>query len=121
MLTGRRILIVEDDPIIGLDLARTVLSAGMSVVGIAATTNVAQQLLHDNVIDAAVLDVRLEIGDTLDFAKQLQAQNIPYLFQTSDPDLVAGYFSPPPIVLAKPYPPEKLIAALRELFLRSFS
>jgi DNA-binding response OmpR family regulator len=118
MFTSRRILIVEDDPIIALDLARTVRAAGMSVVGIAATTHAAQKLLHDNVIDAAVLDVRLETGDTLDFAKQLQAQNIPYLFQTSDPDLIAGYFSPPPIVLAKPFAPEKLIAALRDLLSR---
>ena len=48
----------------------------MSIVGIAAITLATQQLL-ENVIDAAVLDVRLETGDTLGFAKRLHAQKIP--------------------------------------------
>jgi|SRR5262245_25806645 len=114
MLNGRRILIVEDDPIIALDLSQTLVSGGMIVVGIAATTQAAQTLAAENVIDAAVLDVRLELEDTLNFAKELQAKRIPYLFQTSDARLVNG-FSPPPIVLAKPFAPERLIAALRKL------
>jgi len=114
MLTGRRILIVEDDPIIALDLSGTLVSGGMIVVGIATTTRTARKLAAENVIDAAVLDVRLEWEDTLNFAKELQAKNIPYLFQTSDTRLVNG-FSPTPIVLAKPFTPERLIAALRKL------
>src|SRR5262245_64832090 len=113
MLTGRRILIVEDDPIIALDLSGTLVSGGMIVVGIATTTRTAQKLAAENLIDAAV-DVRLEWEDTLNFTKELQAKNIPYLFQTSETRLVNG-FSPTPIVLAKPFTPERLIAALRKL------
>jgi DNA-binding response OmpR family regulator len=110
----RRILIVEDDPIIALDLASIVSSAGMVVVGTVPTTLAAQEIVERDVVDAAVLDVRLENEDTIEFAKELRVRNLPFLFQTANPGLVAE-FSPPPIVLAKPFDPERLIAALREL------
>lgn len=119
MSTNERILIVEDDPIIALDLSRIISSARMKVVGVAATTWAARRLVNDSATDAAVLDVRLEVGDTLDFARELRVRKIPFLFQTSDPRLVVG-LSPPPIVLAKPFLPEKLIEALRELLSLSF-
>lgn len=119
MSTNERILIVEDDPIIALDLSRIISSARMKVVGVAATTWAARRLVNDSATDAAVLDVRLEVGDTLDFARELRVRKIPFLFQTSDPRLVVG-LSPPPIVLAKPFRPEKLIEALRELLSLSF-
>ena len=111
---GCRILIVEDDPLIALDLSSIVSSAGMVVVGAVPTTLAAEKVIEDNIVDAAVLDIRLENGDTIEFAKELRARNLPFLFQTADPRLLAG-FSPPPIVLAKPFTPERLIAALREL------
>ena len=110
----RRILIVEDDPIIALDLVSIVSSAGMVVVGTAPTTSAAQQIVQNNAVDAAVLDVRLENEDTIAFAKELCNRKLPFLFQTGNPGLVAD-FSPPPIVLAKPFDPERLIAALRKL------
>ena len=109
-----RILIVEDDPIIALDLASIVSSAGMVVVGVVPTTLAAQQIVQRHPVDAAVLDVRLENEDTIAFAKELRVRKLPFLFQTGNPGLVAD-FSPPPIVLAKPFDPERLIAALREL------
>jgi CheY-like chemotaxis protein len=115
-----RILIVEDDPIFALDLSNIVTSAGMVVVGAVPTILAAQRVIEDDIVDAAVLDIRLESGDTLEFAMELRARNLPFLFQTADPRLVDG-FVPPPIVLAKPFTPERLIAALRELLSNSFS
>ncbi len=109
-----RILIVEDDPIIALDLSSIVTSAGMVVVGAVATTRAAQKVIEDHVVDAAVLDIRLENGDTIAFARELHTRSVPFLFQTADPRLLAG-FSPAPIVLAKPFTPERLITALHEL------
>lgn len=109
-----RILIVEDDPIIALDLSSIVTSAGMVVVGAVSTTLAAQKVIEDNVVDAVVLDIRLEQGNTIEFAKELHTRKVRFLFQTADPRLIAE-FSPPPIVLAKPFSPERFITALREL------
>lgn len=44
MLNKKRVLIVEDDPIIALDLSRILKSAGMIVVGPAITLRDAEQL-----------------------------------------------------------------------------
>ena len=41
----------------------------MIVVGPAITLRDAEQLARDNETDAAVLDVRLEVGDTIAFAR----------------------------------------------------
>ena len=114
MVDKKRVLVVEDDPIIALDLSRILKSAGMIVVGPAMTLRDAEQLARDNIADAAVLDVRLEVGDTLAFARDLRVKGIPFLFQTSDPRLLEG-FEPKPVVLAKPFAPDKLVAALRNL------
>lgn len=57
MLNKKRVLIVEDDPIIALDLSRILKSAGMIVVGPAITLRDAEQLARDNETDAAVLDI----------------------------------------------------------------
>jgi DNA-binding response OmpR family regulator len=93
MLDKKRVLIVEDDPIIALD---------------------AEKLARNNEPDAAVLDVRLEVGDTIAFARDLRAKGIPFLFQTSDPRSL-DVFEPKPVVLAKPFSPDKLVAAVRNL------
>jgi DNA-binding response OmpR family regulator len=114
MLDTKRVLIVEDDPIIALDLSRILTSAGVIVVGPATTVHVAEQLARDNAVDAAVLDVRLEVGDTIAFARDLRVRGIPFLFQTSDPRSLDG-FKPKPVVLTKPFSPQRLIAAVRNL------
>jgi DNA-binding response OmpR family regulator len=114
MLEKKRVLIVEDDPIIALDLSRILQSAGIIVVGHAMTIRDAKQLARDNETDAAVLDGRLEAGDTIAFARDLSAKSIPFVFQTSDPRSLDG-FEPKPVVLAKPFSPDKLVAAVRNL------
>jgi len=86
-----RILIVEDDPIIALDLSSIVTSAGMVVVGTVSTTLAAQKVIDDNVVDAVVLDIRLEQGNTIEFAKELHTRKVRFLFQTADPRLIAEF------------------------------
>ena len=59
-LAGLRILIVEDDPIIALDVAETLADAGAIVIGPAHTVTQALKLVDGGGLDAAVLDYRLE-------------------------------------------------------------
>ena len=59
-LAGLRILIVEDNPIISLDVAETLADAGAIVIGPAHTVTQALKLVDGGGLDAAVLDYRLE-------------------------------------------------------------
>lgn len=110
-LRGRRILVVEDDPIIAMGLCSLLEDAGGAVVGPASTLEEAFRLVEKDNLSAAVLDVRLERGDTLPLANLLLTRRIPFVFQTSDPGLVAGLYPEVP-VLRKPFKPEQLVASL---------
>lgn len=117
-LAGRRILVVEDDPIIALDLKTTLDGAGAVVIGPASSLDKALRLAQEVALDAAVLDVRLEHGDTLPLAVRLVGRRVPFLFQTSDPGVVAALFPDVPI-LRKPFRPEHLVASLADLLAKS--
>ena len=110
-LDGKQILVVEDDPLIALDLKATLEAAGVIVVGPAARLADALSLSEKSLPDAAVLDVRLEVGTTMPLAAWLATHRVPYLFQTSDPTLINAAHSAAP-VLRKPFRREQPIAAL---------
>jgi DNA-binding response OmpR family regulator len=117
-LAGRRILLVEDEPFIALDLQASLEAAGAVVVGPAHDLPQALRLLESSGICAAVLDFRIVAGDTLPLAHELAGRGIPFLFQTSDPASAArGY--PGATVLAKPFGPDKLAAAVASLLAAS--
>jgi DNA-binding response OmpR family regulator len=117
-LAGRRILLVEDDPIIALHLKMMLEDAGAVVTGPTADLPTAFRLAEQHAHDAAVLDVRLERDDTLPLATLLLERQLPFLFQTSDARLVTGLFPGVPI-LRKPFRPEDLVASLAELLAKS--
>jgi CheY-like chemotaxis protein len=84
MAQGRAVLILEDEDLIASLLAEVVATAGYSVVGPAASAEKAQELINENGIDAALLDVTLEHGDqSLELAERLRAMRIPFAFITA--------------------------------------
>ena len=87
-LAGLRILIVEDDPIIALDVAETLADAGAIVIGPAHTVVQALKLV-DGGLDAAVLDYPLEREVSSPIADWLGRISVPYLFHTSSRLLLA--------------------------------
>ena len=116
-LENRRILVVEDDPIIALDLQRILEAAGATVVGPAREVSEAISFIKGSKVSAAVLDYRLRVGDTLPLARLLAERRIPFLFETSDPDSVARKH-PGAIILAKPFRPDQLTSAVGALLAR---
>ena len=111
-LHGKRILVVEDDPLIALDLKATLEHAGVVVLGPAGRVRDAMLLAEKSLPVAAVLDVRLEVGTSLPLAKWLAERDIPFLFQTRDPTLIDAAYS---AALRKPFRPEQLVAAAAAL------
>ena len=82
-LRGRRILIVEDQCAIALDLCECLDQLGASVIGPAASVADALCILDSAAsLDAAVLDVELEGQQVYAVADRLQQLGVPYLFTT---------------------------------------
>ena len=72
-LDNTRVLIVEDEPFIALDLVQAVESAGGIVIGPAATVAQALTLVKASILEAAILDVNLpdgHIGPVLETLRQ---------------------------------------------------
>lgn len=82
-LAGCCILVVEDEPLIALDLVQTLERTGAEVVGPAAEVAEALALLTGHLaIHTAVLDVQLAHELCWPIADALAARNIPFVFTT---------------------------------------
>ena len=109
------VLIVEDDPIIALDLEETILKLGVKRVR--AATNVARalEMIADHVPDLALLDVGLRDGNSFGVARQLAILKIPFAFVTGygSPDLPKDFSDRPR--LPKPCSTLDLLLVLQRL------
>ena len=111
MLDGCLILIVEDEPIIAIDLDETFGSAGARVIN-AMTMAAALRLAEDVDLSAAVVDYGLLDGDSTALCARLQDRKIPFLMDTGyEPSEACsgGLF------VAKPASPDRLLSAMGEL------
>jgi CheY-like chemotaxis protein len=86
-LSGRRILVVEDDYMIAADLALSLQGLGVSVIGPAGSVDDALALAASGPApDAAVLDVNLGVEKVFPVADALRAQGVPFVFATGYDD-----------------------------------
>ena len=108
-LSGRRVLIVEDEPFIAFDLADAIESAGGVVLGPAMSVREALALIARDRVEAAILDVNLPDGDVGPVISALADEGILLLVHTGaglTPELREQY--PSLRVFAKPTPPPVL-------------
>jgi CheY-like chemotaxis protein len=101
--SGRRALLVEDEPIVAWLLKDMLVDLGCSVVGPAADVNQALAMIDAQSIDVAVLDVNLRGQMSYPIADVLVARGVPFVFSTGyDKDrLLNGYRTFP--ALQKPF------------------
>ncbi|WP_373489755.1 PAS domain S-box protein [Parasphingorhabdus sp.] len=76
---ARRILVVEDEFLIGMEVAQTLRKAGYDILGPVATVSGALALLENGTCDAAVLDINLGKETSEPIATLLSEQDTPYL------------------------------------------
>jgi DNA-binding response OmpR family regulator len=108
-LAGRSILVVEDDPIIAMDVVQGLQAAGASVSA-ARTLNDALRKVECSSLSAAVLDHALNDGDASRICERLDERNIPFVIY-SGYDYVDGPCSEGEHV-RKPVRPEVLVATV---------
>lgn len=79
---GRRVLVVEDEPLVAMDLAGALTEAGHVVVGPAATIEAARKLIDAEAFDAALLDANLNGVAVDEIAEALSRLATPFAFVT---------------------------------------
>jgi DNA-binding response OmpR family regulator len=107
-----KILVVEDEPILALDMETALRQAGFEITGLASSCDRALALLERSKPDAAVLDANLRGASVEPVAGALVRQGVPFL-------IVSGYGRAhlPSVLLAapflpKPFEPISLVSAV---------
>ena len=77
-LTGRLILIAEDEPLIALEITQAFEEAGASVIR-ARTLNDALLGVENPDLSAAILDHALSDGDSSTVCERMKERNIPFV------------------------------------------
>jgi CheY-like chemotaxis protein/DNA-directed RNA polymerase specialized sigma24 family protein len=109
------VLIIEDEPIIALDLENLVTELGHEVVGTAATREQAVKLAHAKKPGLILADINLgEGGSGIDAVTEiLSSFDIPVIFVTAYPEkLLTGERPEPTYLIAKPFLPETVQATV---------
>lgn len=82
-LSGRRILVVEDEYFLADDISRALRSAGAEIAGPVGELNDALPILNSGgVLDGAVLDVNIRTDMVFPVAQELRARQVPFVFTT---------------------------------------
>ena len=113
-LAGKTILIVEDEPLIALDLHAALRAAGAGLIA-ATTTLEALSLIRRNEISAAIVDVALGVGDSRDVCQALFDRSIPFVFHTGHRNAPLLKEWPQALVLDKPTRHEGVVVAIARI------
>lgn len=115
-LAGARVLLVEDEPLIALELEQFLAACGAEIVGPAPTVRAALAALQAGRPDVAVLDLNLRGEKSTPVARALKATGVPLVLATGysrhqldDPVLLEAPLIP------KPVNPRELVLVLSGL------
>jgi CheY-like chemotaxis protein len=111
-LAGRRVLVVEDNYLLAMDLAGTLERAGAQVVGPVLSVQEAFGAL-DPLPDIATLDVQLGEETSFRIADELARRGIPFVFATGTADLIPTTYDSRP-VCQKPLSHRAILQALTD-------
>jgi len=109
------VLVVEDEPIIALDLVATLDEAGFAVAGPVGTIPAALDELRAQRPDAAVIDVNLNGRVSAPVAAALAAARVPFVVITAYSAAANLPEFRGSLVLFKPVPPRSLLKVVRML------
>jgi DNA-binding response OmpR family regulator len=110
-----RVLIVEDEPLVALDMEAVLRMGGFEIAACVGSLNKALDVLNNGDCDVGVLDANLRGESVEPVAASLRQCGRPFLF-------VSGYgrahlpsrFLDAPL-LAKPFEPSELIRAVKQI------
>lgn len=111
-LFNRQILIIENDYYQAEDSRNYLTRAGGVIVACKGTIPDLDEILRSHKVDVALLDINLGHVQSFDFARELRAKHIPFVFLTGyDADIVPSDLAEAPFV-NKPASENAIIRAL---------
>lgn len=123
--TATSVLVIEDEPIIAMDLVSIVESLGHSVVAVADTRDSAVEAARNSRPGVILADIKLADGSSgLDAVKDILGTfKVPIIFITAYPErLLTGERPEPTFLITKPFRPDTVKATLSQaLFFESAS
>ena len=115
MARPARILMVEDEPLIALDVESVLLDAGYEIGGVAGTLDKALAIVEGGLCDAAILDANLNGVNSAPIAEALTARGLPFM-------VVSGYSAEQQAealragpILQKPASQDRLLSTLERI------
>ena len=116
VLGGKSILVVEDEPLVALDVHAVLSATGASVIS-AASAGEATSLIGYAEVAAAIVDVQLGNEDAAEVCRLLAERQIPFVFYTGRSGASVLFAEWPGVrVLKKPARPADIVSALAGLF-----
>lgn len=113
-----RVMIIEDEAIIAMDLEAIVADMGHTVTGIARTADAAVQLYNTERPHLIMSDIQLADGSSgIDAVNKIveDAPDIPVIFITAFPErLLTGEGPEPAFLISKPYTEEQVRSAVSQ-------
>jgi DNA-binding response OmpR family regulator len=113
-LAGRFILLVEEEPLIALEVKDALHAAGARVVS-AGYLDSALFTAEHPAISAAVVDLRLGQSNSMTVCRRLAHLRVPFVVYTAYPADFAASACPHVPVITKPSDPKRIVAALAQL------
>ena len=114
-LAGLRVLVVEDEALIAMDLAATLRRVGCTTIGPARRVATAMRHVASDAPDIALLDVNLAGEEVFPVADALAGRQVPFVFLTGyGRNVIPDRFRDRPL-LGKPYSTAPLLATLERL------
>jgi DNA-binding response OmpR family regulator len=115
VLSGRRILVVEDDFYLADDAGRALRAAGAEIVGPIPRSAAALDAIARDGIDAAVVDINLGDGPSFDLADALKRHGVPFVFVTGYDEVLIPERHAGAITVQKPADARAVVQALAAL------
>jgi PAS domain S-box-containing protein len=114
-LEGKRILVIEDEPLVSMEIESNLANAGCEIVGPAAMLDRAKSLVETADYDAALVDVNLKGQPVDELATLLTKKNRPFAFVTGyGRDALPNGFRGA-VILGKPFSADQLLATTEAL------
>ncbi len=115
LLTGCRILVVEDEMLVLMNIEMALEDLGCTSISAAGSVAEALSLIAQQSFDAAIIDVNLSEGKSYPVADKLTELGIPFAFSTGNGDHGDRSDLDDRLVLKKPYLTADLVAVFEQL------
>ena len=115
---GTRVLVVDDEPLVAMDVAGILAEAGCEVLGPAGTLSAAKALISRGEFDIALLDANLGGQPVDELAAAVAERKIPFAFLTgyAREGLPEAFRNAP--MIGKPFTRKQIVDVLRQLAVR---